>query len=112
MEENLKLFYSIEDVRKDKQTLYQLLDNLGVAYKKTTCGKCLNDLYLIAKEELGLIENAADESDFNGEMVYVYAHPRAVRVNNKVYNKDSKQDDLKYLYELLGSVYVKKKVSK
>lgn len=66
---------SIKDVGKEKQTIYKVLDELGVKFKKTNCKKCLNDLRYIAMEELGLIASAADESDFNGEYEYEYLKP-------------------------------------
>lgn len=69
--ENNELLKQIKDVSKDRELLYQLLENLGITYKKTNCKKCLRDYFAIAREELGLIENAADESDFNGEWKYL-----------------------------------------
>lgn len=47
--------------------IYSLLDELGITYKKTTCKKCRRDLLNILKEEAGIIESAADNSEFNAE---------------------------------------------
>lgn len=103
---------SVVSPTKDRNLIYEVLDALNIPYKKTNCGKCLTDLYNIAREELGLIGSAAEVSDFNasesGETRYVYAHHRAVRVNGKVYNRSSSQEDLRYLHGLLGAGYVRK----
>ena len=56
---------SVKNARLQRNTIYEVLDELGVSYNKTNCSRCLNDLLLIAKEELGLINSAAEESSFN-----------------------------------------------
>lgn len=71
-EEMIEAIVAVKDPKKEKQTIYKVLDELGVAYKKTNCGKCLQDLYNIAREELGLIADASAESDFNGPVRYEY----------------------------------------
>lgn len=48
----------------DIETLYTILDELNIKYKKTLCSKCRRDLLNIAKEEVGLIQDASTESDF------------------------------------------------
>lgn len=63
---------AIEDPKKERQTIYAVLDELGVSYRKTNCGKCLRDLLNIAREELGLIADASAESEFNGDARYEY----------------------------------------
>lgn len=70
---------SVKDVLKEKKTIYEVLDELGVKYKKSNCRKCLKDLKNIALEELGLIDNAAEISDFNtnGEWVYICKRPQS-----------------------------------
>lgn len=96
---------------KQQEEIYMLMDALGITYKRTNCGRCLRDYLNIAKEELKIIKNAAEESEFNESdenAIYTYNHPRAVRVRGKVYNKTSSQDDLRELYGLFGSVYVKR----
>lgn len=107
--EILELYKTIKNPTKDKATIYKLLDALNIPYKKTSCSKCLNDLYNILGEELGQIENAAEASDFNGEntaKTYKYIHNRAVLVNGKKYGNFSGQKDLEKLYRLVGVAYV------
>lgn len=111
MEQLVEKFNQIKDVVRDKELLYQLMTELHITFKRTNCKRCLTDYYNIVREELGLIGNAAEVSEFNETdktPTYTYTHPRAVRVNGKVYNKDSKQEELSYLYGLLGVAYVKR----
>lgn len=110
-QQHIELFNQIKDVGKDRELLYKLMDELKIPYKRTNCKRCLNDYYNIVREEIGLIENAAEVSEFNEsdeKATYTYNHHRAVRVRGKVYNKISSQSDLRELYGLFGSVYVKK----
>ena len=58
---------AITDANEDINLIYSLLDALEIPYKKTTCKKCRRDLLNILREEAGLIESAADNSEFNGE---------------------------------------------
>lgn len=66
-EELIEKINSVKNARSQRNIIYEVLDQLGISYKKTNCSRCLNDLLLIAKEELGLINSAADESSFNAE---------------------------------------------
>lgn len=78
--ELIKKIKSVKDPVKEIETVYAVLDELGIKYKKSSCHRCRKDLYRIALEELGLIENAADESDFNssdGEWVYLLNRPQS-----------------------------------
>ena len=59
------------DPENNAQELYAILDELGVSYKKTNCKKCRRDLYNIALEEVGMIEDASVESDFNVKYKYL-----------------------------------------
>jgi len=107
--EILELYKTIKNPTKDKATIYKLLDALNIPYKKTSCSKCLNDLYNILGEELGLIGNAAEVSDFNAEKAvktYKYIHGRAVILNGKKYGDFSNQSDLEELYKKVGTGYV------
>lgn len=61
---------------KEPGKLYELMDELGIKYKRTTCSKCLKDYYNICLEELGLIDDASDYSEFNG-YEYVYLKDRS-----------------------------------
>ena len=58
---------AITDANEDINLIYSLLDALEIPYKKTTCKKCRRDLLNILREEAGLIESAADNSEFNTE---------------------------------------------
>lgn len=51
--------------KRNLQKLYSILDELGLSFKRTSCIKCLRDYYNMALEELGGIEDAAEESEFN-----------------------------------------------
>lgn len=79
--ELIKLAKEIEYPKRQYKELYHLLDELGITYKKTTCGKCRQDLYNIALEELGLIGNAAEVSDFNSDECTEYKYIRERAVN-------------------------------
>lgn len=58
---------SITNVNKQVGVIYEVLDELGVKYAKTSCSKCRRDLLNIAREELGLIDDAAEQSAYNAE---------------------------------------------
>lgn len=108
-EQLIKNIQSITNPVKEKQIIYNTLTELNIPFKKTSCSKCINDLLNIAKEELGLIGNAAEISDFNAEKAtktYKYIHNRAVLVNGKKYGNFSGQSDLEELYRLVGVTYV------
>lgn len=68
-------FRTIADIKADKRILYEVMDLLGISYKKTRCVRCLRDYYNIVREELGLIEDAAEVSDFNGNYTYILNRP-------------------------------------
>ena len=67
----------IKNPLKQKEQVYAIMDALGISYKKTNCGRCMRDYTNILKEELGMIESAADASDFNGKK-YRYIRQRTV----------------------------------
>ena len=94
---------AIKDPVKEYLTVYKLLDELGVKYKKTNCHRCRIDLYNILREELGLIESAAEMSDFNSlpegaELVYIFPSP--VKFRDKIIKKTSSQKDMMELYRV------------
>lgn len=100
MNEELKkeLIYIVENLNPiaEKKVLYDVMDKLGISFKKTNCNKCLRDYYYIVKEELGLIDNAAEMSDFNGsdctsdEGEYIYIKSKPVYWNG--HKMDGKTD--------------------
>lgn len=55
-----------------RQELYDMMDALGIKYRRTSCKKCLADYKLIVMESVGLVENAADNSAWDGEAEYEY----------------------------------------
>lgn len=56
---------AVKSPYKERKTLFMMAEELGLKFQKTQCSKCCNDLYNIIREELGLIGNAAELSDFN-----------------------------------------------
>lgn len=75
-EELIKRVEAITNLKTQYKELYAILDELGIKYKKTVCMKCRKDYLYIVKEELGMIENAAEHSDFNGGK-WVYLRDRS-----------------------------------
>lgn len=75
-EELIKKVESIKDLKKDYKILYEIMNELGISFRKTTCSKCRQDYLNVVKEELGMIESAAEQSDFNGGK-WVYLRERS-----------------------------------
>ena len=77
--------------------IYEALDFLGIPFKKTSCKRCRQDLLNIVREELGLIESAAEESSFNsdGDKCYRYLLDRAQTWEGHLINKDTPLDVVK-----------------
>lgn len=75
-EELIKKVESIKDLKKDYKILYEIMNELGISFRKTTCLKCRRDYLNIVKEELGMIESAAEESEFNTQK-YKYLRDRS-----------------------------------
>lgn len=75
-EELIEKVNSIHNLRTDQKILYEVMEELGIKFKKTTCIKCREDYLLVVKEELGMIENAAEESSFD-RTEYRYLHNRS-----------------------------------
>lgn len=83
---------SVRDVSEDRNVIYEVMSELGISFKKTNCRKCLGDYFNICKEELGLLESAADTSDFNDKWIYKAIRPTSW--NGKIISKDSDQETL------------------
>ena len=62
----------ITNVRRQYNEIYELLQELNIPFQKTTCVKCLRDYLNIIKEELGIIDSAAECSSFNSGWKYVW----------------------------------------
>ena len=91
-EEMMEKVLAIKSPKKEKYIIYQLGRELGLELKPTNCGRCLADYVAIIKEELGLIDNAAEESDFNEkepEYVWKYIYKFPVNCGGIVYNQDT-----------------------
>lgn len=80
---------SVKDPVKEIKTVYAVLDELGIKYKVTKCPKCKKDLYHIALEELGLIEDAAEKSDFNTTVEWRYLKKTATRWRGMRFNGET-----------------------
>lgn len=90
-EEMIEAIKAIKSPVKEITTIYKVLDELGVKYHKSGCHKCRTDLFLIAKEELGLIKSAAENSSFNDDKDYEWKYLRedAVWYNGRIYNQNT-----------------------
>lgn len=77
IEDLIKKVESIKDLKKDYKILYEVMDELGIKFKKTTCSKCRRDYLNIVKEELGLITDAALMSAFDDGDEWIYLHDRS-----------------------------------
>lgn len=99
-EEMIEAINSVTNVNRQIATIYEVLSELGVKFEKTSCSRCRRDLLLIAKEELGLIDNAADESDFNADGVWTLK--RAVIWNGVKLTRDSDQSLLDDFRKAIG----------
>ena len=86
-EELREAVQQIKNPNKQKEQIYAILTVLGISYKPTNCGKCNRDYLLIAKEELGLIESAAELSEWNEGCKYEYVHHRTVMWNGHKMNQ-------------------------
>lgn len=83
---------------KQRTTLYEIADELGIVYKQNKCPKCAKDLYNICREELGLIEDAAEQSDFNtatDNVEYRYLKEKGTYWNGKRYSQDTPVEMIK-----------------
>lgn len=84
-EEQIELLNTIKNPRLQREDIYSLLEDLGIQYKRTNCIRCLEDYLNIIKEELGLVESAAELSNFNGGYKYLKNRPfRWVRKNGEI----------------------------
>lgn len=88
----------IKSPLREKETLYAIADELGIKYKKSNCPKCCKDLWNIIREQLGLIEDAAELSDFNDNGEYKYIRKNGVVWKGRVYNQNT---DPKFIKEFV-----------
>lgn len=93
---------------KQRETLYAIADELGVKAKRNSCPKCAKDLWNILREELGLIDNAAEESDFNGEYEYEYLPKRAQSWNGYLIDQDTPVEVIREFVKVFPTGYYRK----
>lgn len=78
------------DPVKDKELLYNYLNEAGLRFKKTDCKKCLKDYKNMLLEELGYIKDASAVSEFNDvECEFVYTYSYSVSWNGYIINNNS-----------------------
>lgn len=121
MDEELKqeLISIVEtlDPITEKKVLYDVMDKLGISFKKTNCHKCLRDYYYIVKEELGMIESAAEMSDFNGsdctsdEGEYIYIKTKPVYWNGHKMDDKTDVETIKAFLSTGAKGYYKKAIN-
>lgn len=88
-EEMIERVNLVKSPLREKETLYSIADELGIKYKKSNCPKCCKDLKLIIQQELGVIEDAAELSDFNTNGEYKYIRKNGVVWKGRVYNQNT-----------------------
>ena len=101
---------SVKDANKDIKIVYEVLDELGIKYKRTKCQRCRNDLRNIALEELGLIDDAAEMSDFNGEYEYEYLLARPQSWNGHLMDQDTPAEVIEKFLKQFPNGYYRKVV--
>lgn len=62
----------IENLINDREIIFEVAEELGLKFKKTLCKKCLQDYINIINEELGVVEDASEESGFDCKYKYIY----------------------------------------
>lgn len=88
-EEMITAVKSIKQPIKEKKLIFQLAKELGLKFKPTNCGKCLKDYVKIIKEELELIESAAEESGFDEKTEWVYLLNRPQSWHGHIIDQDT-----------------------
>lgn len=99
---------SVKNPVKEIETVYSVLDELGVKYKKSTCSRCRRDLYNIALEELGLIKDAAEKSDFNTtteNSEYRFIHKGSVSWKGRTYDQYTPTPYIKHFLKYFPKGY-------
>lgn len=109
-EEMKEKVLAIKDPKKERYVIYQIGKELGLKLKPTNCGKCLRDYVNMLKEELGLIENASEQSDFNEvtESGYLFKPHKAVAWNGHIMNQDTPVEIIEQFVKVTGDRYYKK----
>lgn len=109
-QELVEKIQSVKDVKKQAETIYEVLDTLGISYKRTQCRKCLADLKNIAEEELGIIGDAAEVSSFDTPegAEYVYLLDRPQSWNGHIISQDTPAEVIREFVKAFPKGYFKK----
>ena len=110
-EELINTIAEVANPYRERKTLYMVADELGLTYRRTQCSKCATDLYNIIREELGLIESAADVSEFNGDQTeyeYKYLPSRSVAWNGHIMNQSTPKEIVEEFYKLMPNKYYRR----
>lgn len=109
-EEMKEKVLAIKDPRKERYVIYSIGKELGLKLKPTNCNRCLRDYIAIIKQELGLIEDASEESDFNEvtESGYLFKSNKAVAWNGHIMNQDTPVEIIEQFVKVTGDRYYKK----
>lgn len=97
-EQLIEIAKSIRSPYRQRKQVYELADELNIKYIKTSCGKCITDLFNIIREELGIIADAAEESQFNDDRVknpkWTYTKPSGTVWKGQTYDWYSSDEDI------------------
>lgn len=102
---------AVQSPYKERKTLFAIAEELGIKFQKTQCSKCCNDLYNIIREELGIIGDASEMSDFNvqsGDYKYIYIGGQSVGWMGNVMNQDTPIEVIEDFVKRTGSKYYKR----
>lgn len=88
-EELIEKILGVKDVNKDIKIVYEVLDELGVKFRRSNCKKCRRDAYNIALEELGLIKSAANNSAWDEDTKWRYLKDKDYSWDGHRLNQDT-----------------------
>lgn len=98
----------IVDPYKEKQQLYEVMDLLGLKYRRTNCKSCIIDYYHICMEELEMISDASEASDWDTrDYELIYNYPRPVNWKGKIVKKSSPREVHEAFYVDHPQFYIK-----
>lgn len=106
-EEMIEAVNGIKQPYKQREKLYGIAGELGIRFKRNNCPKCAKDLWNIIREELGLIDNAAEESDFNG-YEYIYLPDRPQSWNGHIMDQDTPVEIIEKFLKQFPNGYYRK----
>lgn len=87
MDDIIEKVKAIKNVDAQIEEIYAIADSLEIKYTPSKCHRCRVDLLNIIKEELKMIESAADESEFNDNPKYKYLKTKGVVLDGVVYDQ-------------------------